>query len=90
MIFLPPKGKAVARELLRQRARPLAESPRHEISDNCAGNPDRVDAMMVVKARILARENGVDEIIGNLVKGNDDAVLSRQPAVKFPILVIDR
>ena len=77
MMFLPPKGKLLRASCVRECARPLAESTRHEIADNRACNPDRVNAVVVIKTRILARENSVDEIVGDLVEGNHDAVLSR-------------
>ena len=45
--------------------------------------------MMVVEARILAREQRIHEVIRNFVEGNDHAVLAGETAVEFSILVID-
>ena len=61
-----------------------------KIADHGAGNADWINAVVVIKARILSRKNSIHKVVGDLIKGNDDPVFSGQPAVEFSILVINR
>ena len=86
---MPPSGKAVASELLGKSAGTLAKAAGNEVADNGARDTDGIDSVMIVKARILARQESIHEVIGNFVEGDDHPVLAGQTAVEFPVLVVD-
>ena len=87
MEIFASERKAIASKLLGDRAGSLSKTTHEKISKNRASDTDRINAMVLVKARILATDQGVDKIVGDLVKRDHFTILSSEAGVIFALMV---
>ena len=59
---LVAREEADARELLRDRARALRRAPLRDVREHGAHDADAVDAVVVVEARVLDRDDGIAQM----------------------------
>ena len=70
------EAPGVAGELHRDGGGPLFEVAGFDVADGGAENAAVVDAVVFVEARVFAGEDGGDEVRGDFVGGDDNAVFA--------------
>ena len=75
--------------MLGEGAGPLLHASEEEIADGGAGDAERIDPPVLVEPRVLAADEGLHEVRGDLIVGDDDAVLPHGAAVEGPRPVVD-
>ena len=78
-----------SRELLRDRAAALDDSPRAEVAQRRADDADRVEAVMRIEAPILDREERVDHVRRHLVERDVDPLLGEEGKGRLALAIED-
>ncbi len=81
--------EGIAGELLRDRRASLADAAEEKVANGGSGDADGVDAVVGEKAVVFARDQGVDEVGRDAVKGRDEPILPGEAAVEFSISIED-
>src|SRR6266853_4369266 len=90
VLVFSAERERISRELLRERARALARGTAADIAHERAYDPDRVDAAVFVKTRVLAGEQRIYEIRRDFAELHRHAVLALQARIDFAVHVENR
>ena len=89
-ITLVEHPKALAPELLRDRARTLRSSPRLEIQEDSASHANPIHSMVFKESRILRRDERPNELFGHLINGHRQAILHAEVLTHaFAVTIIE-
>ncbi len=78
-----------AGQLLRDGAAPLRLPEVDDVRYDGARDPPRVDADVLIEMRVLRRDQGLEELLGDLVGPDDDALLGAELEQNLPVGAVD-
>ena len=87
MNIFATERKTISRQLLSDCARAFPKSAEKKISHHRPRNADRVDAVVLIKSRVLAADKRIHEGIRHHIETHHLAVLACQAGIVFSLII---